>query len=200
MSYQPTAVEVKQLRGNTGLGLMFCKKALIQADGDQNAAIKWLRETGELARADQSAGRPTAAGRIVAYTHPGGQLAAMVAISCETDFVAQNAEFIGFCKDIAMHVAAAQPLCVNMAQLEGTAAYTAELDIVDFQVKQMNKPEKIAVNIANGKMKKFAQEVCLLEQGWVKDGDIPIKTMLANIIAKTGENITINAFQVMAVR
>jgi elongation factor Ts len=187
-----TAQMVKELREKSGAGMMDCKKALTECDGDFDKSIKYLREKG-IAKASSKIGRSTKEGIIVSYIHPGDKLGVMVEISCETDFVARTDDFRGFAKDIAMQIAASAPLAVSREELD-SAAIENERDIYRQQAINEGKPEKIIDKIVDGKIEKYYSEVCLLEQAFVKDNDKTIGDVVKETIAKLGENMMIKRF------
>ena len=187
-----TAQIVKELREKTGAGMMDCKKALSETDGDFDKAINYLREKG-IAKAASKAGRSTKEGIIVSYIHPGDKLGVMVEINCETDFVARTDDFRQFAKDIAMQIAATSPLAVSR---DGIDAQVVEQEKQIYRQQTINegKPEKILDKIVSGKLDKYYSEVCLMEQAFVKDSEKTITDLLNGVIAKLGENISIKRF------
>jgi elongation factor Ts len=187
-----TAKMVKDLREQTGAGMMDCKKALSESDGDFAKAIKHLREQG-VASAAKKAGRATSEGIIFSYIHPGDKLGVLVEINCETDFVARTDDFRTFAKDIAMQVAAADPKVVSREDVSAEMI-AAERDVYRNQAKLEGKPDKIIDKIVDGKIEKFYSEACLLEQPFVKDNDRTITDVLTQTVAKIGENIKIRRF------
>ncbi len=187
-----TAGMVKELRGKSGAGMMDCKKALQETDGDLEKSIELLRKKG-IAAAEKRADRAANEGRIESYIHPGSKLGVLVEINCETDFVAKTDDFKNFAHDIAMHVAASAPRFIKREDVD-QASIDKEMEIYKDQAKDQGKPEAIIEKIAAGKIDKFYSEVCLMEQPFVKDPNISIKDLLTETIAKLGENITINKF------
>jgi len=183
---------VKELREKTGCGMMDCKRALEKSEGDIQKAIDILREQG-MATAAKKAGRMTREGIIYSYIHPGEKLGVLVEINCETDFVARTEDFRNLAKDLAMQVAATNPLVISRAELK-EEAIQKEKDIYRAQAKSEGKPEKIIDKIVEGKLEKYFQEVCLLEQAFIKDEDRSVHDRLNETIAKLGENITIKRF------
>jgi elongation factor Ts len=183
---------VKVLREKTGCGMMDCKRALEKSEGDIQKAIDILREQG-MATAAKKAGRMTREGIIYSYIHPGEKLGVLVEINCETDFVARTEDFRNLAKDLAMQVAATNPLVISRAELK-EEAIQKEKDIYRAQAKSEGKPEKIIDKIVEGKLEKYFQEVCLLEQAFIKDEDRSVHDRLNETIAKLGENITIKRF------
>ena len=187
-----SALTVKELRDKTGAGMMDCKKALTETDGDIDKAINYLREKG-IAKAAKRAGRETAEGVIYSYIHPGSKLGVLVEVDCETDFVARNEDFQAFAKDIAMQIAAANPIAIRREDID-QKMIDQEKEIYRQQALNEDKPGKIIDKIVDGKLEKYFAETCLLEQAFVKDNDRTIKSILNDIIAKIGENITIKRF------
>jgi elongation factor Ts len=187
-----TAAMVKDLREKTGVGMMDCKKALTDANGDMEKAILNLREQG-LAKAAKKAGRAAKEGIITSYIHPGDKLGVLVEINCETDFVARTDDFRAFCKNIAMQIAAASPLVVNREDISSDQI-KAEREIYRTQALNEGKPEKIVDKIVDGKIEKYYGEIVLLEQAFVKDTDKTVKDILMETIAKLGENMNIKRF------
>jgi len=186
------AAVVKQLRGKTGSGIMDCKQALSECDGDMNKAVDFLRKKG-LATAAKRAGRAMTQGAIQSYIHMGGKLGVLVEINCETDFVANNDDFQEFSKNIAMHIAATNPLEISPEDVPEDII-SKEKEIYRAQALEMGKPEKMIDKIAEGKLNKFIKENCLLNQAYVRDPGITIADLLNELIAKIGENITIKRF------
>ena len=187
-----TSQMVKELREKTGCGMMDCKRALEKSEGDIQKAIDILREQG-MATAAKKAGRIAKEGIIYSYIHPGDKLGVLVEINCETDFVARTEDFKNLAKDVAMQVAATNPLVISRAELK-EETIQKEKDIYRAQAKSEGKPEKILDKIVEGKLEKYFQEVCLLEQAFIKDEDRSIHDRLNETIAKLGENITIKRF------
>ncbi len=187
-----SAATVKELRDRTGAGMMDCKEALKQSDGDISKAIDFLRKKG-LATAAKRAGRAMSEGTIQTYIHTGGKLGVMVEVNCETDFVAKNEDFVAFAKNIAMHIAATNPVSISQQDVP-PAVIEKEMEIYRDQVRAMGKPEQMVDKIAEGKLGKFYKENCLLNQGYVRDPNVTIADLLNEQIAKIGENITIKRF------
>jgi len=187
-----SASQVKDLREKTGVGMMDCKKALKECKGDVKQAIDFLRKKG-IATAKKRGGRQTSEGLVQSYIHAGGKIGVLVEVNCETDFSAKTDDFASFAKDIAMQIAATNPVSVDR---EGLPAETLEREgeIYATQAKESGKPEKVIEKIVEGKMKKFYSEVCLLEQAFVKDPDNSIQDLVNDLMAKTGENVTISRF------
>ena len=187
-----TSQMVKELRDKTNAGMMDCKKALGETEGDMEKAIDFLRQKG-LAVARKRAGRSTSEGVIQTYIHAGGKLGVMVEVNCETDFVAKTDDFQNFSREIAMHVAAMNPIAVRREDIpEDQVAREAE--IYKKQAMDSGKPENIAEKMVTGKLGKFFAEVSLMEQKFVKNPDLSIQDLLSDLIAKMGENITIKRF------
>lgn len=184
--------KIRELREKTGAGVMDCKKALQAASGDIEKAIDELRKQG-MARAKEKMGRLAREGVVDAYIHPGERLGVLVEVNCETDFVARTAEFRRFCRDLAMQVAAANPLCVKREELDEEVV-EREKSIYRTQALNLGKPEKVVDRIVDGKMEKFYGEVCLLEQPFIKDPDKIVGDLLKEKIAELGENITVKRF------
>lgn len=187
-----SASQVKELREKTGAGVMECKKALAEADGDITKAIDILRKKG-IAAAQKRLRKTTSEGGIKAYVHPGNRLGVLVEVSCETDFAAKTEEFRDFVKDIAMQVAAANPIVINREQLDKDVV-DKEMEIYRAQARELKKPEHIVEKIALGKLEKFYQEVCLIEQQFIKDPAKSVKDILLELMSKVGENISIKRF------
>ena len=183
---------VKELREKTGAGIMDCKRALAESDADMDKAVEFLRKKG-LATAAKRAGRALTEGVVQSYIHMGGKLGVMVEVNCETDFVAKNDEFQEFARNIAMHIAATNPLGVTPEEIP-EEVINKEKDIYLAQAKEMGKPDNIVDKIAEGKLKKFIQENCLMNQPYVRDPDITVTDLLNELIAKIGENISISRF------
>ncbi|MCD6262457.1 MAG: translation elongation factor Ts [Deltaproteobacteria bacterium] len=183
---------IKELRSKTGVGIMDCKKALKECNGDIDKAIEYLRKKG-IATAMKRGGRVASEGRIESYIHAGGKLGVLVEINCETDFTAKTDDFTSFAKDIAMHIAASNPIAIDQNGVPADVI-EKEKDIYVTQAKESGKPEKIIDKIVEGKLRKFFSEVCLLEQAFVKNPDITVNDLLNEMIAKTGEKIEIRRF------
>lgn len=191
-----TAAAVKELREKTGAGMMECKKALTEAQGDQEKAIEILRKLG-LASAKKKEGRVAAEGVVGSYIHMGGKVGVLVEINCETDFVARGDDFQGFVKDIAMHVCAAEPRYVSKEDVPADVI-EKERQIARDQAlqdeKNKNKPEQVIEKIIEGRITKYYAEICLLEQPFIKDQTITVSDLLKQMVAKIGENIRIRRF------
>ena len=186
------ASEVKALRDLTGAGMMDCKNALTKADGDMDAAVKILREQG-LASAAKKAGRLATEGVVDSYIHMGGRIGVLVEINCETDFVAKTEPFKQFVKDVAMQIAASNPLFVRREEVPDSVIEN-EKDILRAQALNEGKPEKIVDRMVQGRIEKYFKENCLLEQSFIRDSDKSIETYLKETIALLGENISIRRF------
>ena len=183
---------VKDLRQRTGAGVTDCKAALLEAKGNMEAAIDYLRRKG-LATAAKKAGRIATDGLVSSYIHAGGKMGVLVEVNCETDFVAKTEDFQTFVKNIAMHIAAANPQYIKREEIP-EEVLERERAIYRTQAQEAGKPQKIIDKIVEGKMERFYSEVCLLEQTYVRDSDLTIKELLDGMIAKVGENITIRRF------
>ena len=183
---------VKELRERTGAGMMDCKEALVASGGDMAEAVDFLRKKG-LATAQKRAGRATSEGTLAAYIHMGGKLGVMVEVNSETDFVAQNDQLQEFAKNIAMHIAASNPLGIRPEDVPPEVV-AKEREIYAVQAKETGKPEKVVEKIVEGKLKKFFEDNCLLQQRYVRNPDITVGDLLNELIAKIGENISIRRF------
>lgn len=189
---QITAQLVKELRERTAAPMMDCKAALQEADGDVEAAIDVLRTRG-LSKAAKKAGRATSDGIVGHYIHAGGKIGVLLEVNCETDFVARTEDFQGLVKDIAMHIAAAEPRYV--AREEVTAEDLAkEKEIFREQALASGKPEKVVERIVEGKLEKFYADAVLLDQPFVKDSDRNVRELVSDMVAKLGENIQVRRF------
>ena len=187
-----SSAKVKELREKTGTGMMDCKEALTAAGGDFEKAIDILRKKG-LSAATKRSSKAAKDGAVASYIHMGGRIGVLVEINCETDFVAKTEDFQVMAKDIAMHIAASNPLYVRPDQIP-PEALNREKEIYRSQLREEKKPEKIWDKIIEGKLKKFYEDVCLTEQKFIKNTDINVETLVNNMIAKTGENIIIRRF------
>jgi elongation factor Ts len=183
---------VKQLREKTGAGIMDCKQALSECDGDLEKATDFLRKKG-LATAAKRAGRALTEGIIQSYIHMGGKLGVLVEVNCETDFVARNGDFQEFAKNIAMQIAATNPLGIQPEDIPEKTVQK-EKEIYQAQALEMGKAEKVVDKIAEGKLIKFIKDNCLLQQPYVRDPNITVEDLLNELIAKIGENISIKRF------
>lgn len=187
-----TASAVNELRQKTGAGMMECKKALTEAAGDMEKAVDVLRKRG-LASAAKKAGRIASEGTVESYIHAGGKVGVLLEVNCETDFVAMSPDFKALVKDLCLHIAANKPICVSPEEVQ-PETLAREREIARDQAKQAGKPEAMLDKIADGKINKFYAENCLLEQGFVKDPDKQVKTLINEAISKIGENIKIRRF------
>lgn len=187
-----TSELVKALRDKTQAGMMDCKEALKAADGDMEKAVEYLRKKG-LATAQKRAGRTTSQGQIGSYIHGGGKIGVMVEVNCETDFVGRTDQFGELVHNIAMHIAAANPLCVRREEM-AAELLEKEKEIYRAQAKESGKPEKVLDKIVEGKLEKFYKDFCLMEQPYVKNPDISITDLINDKIAQIGESITIRRF------
>ena len=187
-----SAAEVKKLRDMTGAGMMDCKSALLETNGDIDKAVEYLRKKG-IASAQKREGREVKEGAIMAYVHPGNRLGVLVELNCETDFVAKTEDFQKLAKDIAMQVAATNPVAINREEIPKETV-EKELDIYRTQVENQNKPEEVVENIIKGKLEKYYQEIVLTEQSFVKDPNKTVKEYLLEISGKLGEHISIRRF------
>ena len=187
-----TSQMVKELRERTGAGMMDCKRALEEANGDMEKAIEILRQKG-LAAAAKKAGRIATEGVVEAYIHGGGRIGVLVEINCETDFVAKTDEFKAFARDIAMQIAAAKPEYVRREDVP-QEVIEKEREILRAQALNEGKPANVVEKMVEGRLEKFFKEVCLLEQPFIKNPDITVKELLTEKIAKIGENINIRRF------
>jgi elongation factor Ts len=187
-----TSELVKELRERTGVGMMDCKNALKESDGDIEKAIKYLREKG-LSKAAKRAGRETKEGVIFSYIHPGSKLGVLVEVNCETDFVARTEDFIELGKNLAMQVAAAAPLVVTRNELDGEII-GKEREIYRNQALTTGKPENVVDKIVEGKLEKFYHDVCLMEQPFIKNDKESVEDLVKAAIARIGENIVVRRF------
>jgi len=189
---QITASQVKELRERTGAGMMECKKALLATEGDLDGAVKALRKAGA-AKAEKRSGRATSEGRIACYVHAGDKIGVLVEVNCETDFVARNEQFQQLGRDIAMHVAASNPRFVSREEVDETVL-AEEREIFLAQAVAEGKPEAVAQKIVEGRINKFYQEACLLEQPFVKDPDRTVGQLVEEAVGTIGENIVVHRF------
>lgn len=184
--------QVKELREKTGVGIMACKSALQETGGDITAAIEILRKKG-IAKAQKREGRSASEGQIQAYVHVGGKIGVLVEVNCETDFSAKTSDFAGFTKDLAMQIAATNPMAISSDDLPPEIV-EREKEIYRAQALESGKPEKVVDRIVEGKLKKFYTDVCLINQPYVRDPNLTIQDLLNELKAKTGENIIIKRF------
>jgi elongation factor Ts len=187
-----SAGEVKKLRDMTGAGMMDCKQALNETNGDTEKAIEYLRKKG-IASAAKRSGREVNEGVIMSYIHPGSRLGVLVEVNCETDFVAKTDDFLVLAKDIAMQIAATNPMAVNREDIPKETV-DKEMDIFKTQAKNEGKPEHVAEKIIQGRLEKFYQEVVLMEQSFVKNPDKTLKDHLMEVSGKLGENMSVRRF------
>jgi elongation factor Ts len=187
-----TAEDVKNLRDKTGAGMMACKEALKACNGNIEEAVEYLRKKG-VASADKKTGRSTGDGLVDSYIHMGGKLGVLIEVNCETDFVARTDQFKGLVRELAMQVAASNPLVVSRDQAPADMV-AKEKEIYQEQVRGAGKPENVVEKIVAGKLDKFYSEICLMEQPYIKDPQKNIETLVKETIAKVGENITVKRF------
>jgi elongation factor Ts len=183
---------VKQLRDRTGAGIMNCRQALEESGGDLDAALEYLRKKG-VAKATKLTSRKAGEGLVHAYIHPGGRIGALVEINCETDFVARTDEFKDLANNIALQVAATGPLTLTREEVED-GVLEKEREIYRSQALEEGKPEKVIDRIVEGKLEKFYEEACLLEQAYVKDPDVKVGDLVKEMSGKVGENIVVRRF------
>ncbi len=187
-----TAGMVNELRQKTGAGMMECKKALQEVSGDMEKAIDALRKRG-LAAAAKKSGRIAAEGTVASYIHAGGAVGVLVEVNCETDFVGKSEPFQALVKDLCLHIAANKPLYISPEEVPADLL-AREVEIAKDQARAAGKKDQFLDKIAEGKVQKYYQEFCLLEQGFVKDPDKQVKTLLTEAVAKIGENIKVRRF------
>lgn len=183
---------IKELREKTGVGVMDCKVALKECNGDIEKSIEYLRKKG-IATAKKRGGRSASQGQVQSYIHGGGKIGVLVEANCETDFTGKTEDFTVFVKDLAMQIAATSPISVDRETIPPDIL-EKEKEIYATQAKESGKPDKVIDKIVEGKLKKFYSEACLLEQPFVKNPDITVNDLLNEMIAKTGENIVIRRF------
>ncbi len=184
--------QVKELREKTGAGMGDCRKALIETQGNMDKAAEWLREKG-VAAAGKRSGKTAKEGKVYAYIHGNGKLGVLVEVNCETDFVMRTEDFEGLCHETAMQIAAMNPLYVKRQDVPQEVV-EKEKEIYRAQVKESGKPANVAEKIVEGKLEKYFQETCLLEQAYIKDDKKNVETFLKEKIAKLGENLVIKRF------
>jgi len=187
-----SADQVKVLREKTGAGMMECKKALEASGGDVEKAVEHLRKVGAAA-AEKRVGRTTGEGRVEAYIHPGSRVGVLLEVNCETDFVARTDDFLQFCHDVALHIAAAAPIAVRKEEVD-PEVIAKERAIYEDQARTSGKPEAVWSKIIEGRLEKFYEEFVLLDQPFVKDPDRRIRDLHTALIAKLGENIVVRRF------
>ena len=183
---------VKDLRSRTGAGIMDCKEALLDSDGNVEKAVDFLRKKG-ITKAEKKAGREADQGVVLSYIHPGNRIGVLVEVNCETDFVAKTDGFQMFVKNIAMQIAATNPLSVTRDGIDSVVV-DKEKEIFTEQAKLSGKPDNVLEKIIEGRIEKFYHEICLLEQSFIKDSDKSVKDILMETIATLGENISIARF------
>lgn len=187
-----TAQMVKELRQKTGVGMMDCKNALVEKDGDLEAAIQYLREKG-MADAAKRAGRAATEGLVGSYVHTGGKIGVLVEVNCETDFVARTDQFKELARNLAMQICSESPVCVRREDVP-PELLEKERQIYETQARQTGKPEKIIEKIVAGKLESFYARVCLLEQEFIRDRDVTIQEYVTSKITELGENIVVKRF------
>ncbi len=187
-----SAQKVKELREKTGAGIMDCKRALSETNGDMEKALESLRKKG-LAAAAKRAGKAASEGTVYSYIHAGGKVGVLLEVNCETDFVAKTEGFVSLAKDIAMHIAALNPLYVRRQDVPEDII-RSEKAIYEAQAKASGKPDNVVAKMADGKLEKYLKEVCLLEQPFIKNPDMTVEKLLIETIAKLGENISVRRF------
>ena len=187
-----TATLIKDLRERTGAGMSDCKKALVEVAGDMDKAIDYLRAKG-LAKAAKKAGREATEGAVVSYIHGGGRIGVLVEVNCETDFVARNEDFVTFTKEVALQIAAMNPMFVRKDEVS-TDVVEKEKAVLIAKAKESGKPEAIAQKMVDGQISKWMKEICLMDQPFVKDPDKTIDQIQQELVAKIGENIRVRRF------
>lgn len=186
------ATAVKSLRERTGAGIMDCKEALVEANGDMDKAVEILRKKG-ITKAERRMGRKADQGAVLSYIHAGNRIGVLIEVNCETDFVAKTDGFHRFVKDLAMQIAATNPLATEREKVDPVIV-EREKEIYREQAKSLGKPENVVEKIVAGRLEKFYQENCLLEQPFIKDNDKSVQGILTETITSLGENITISRF------
>lgn len=189
---QITTDTIVQLREKTGCGMMDCKKALTETKGNFDEAVDYLRQRG-LAAVAKRADRVAAQGIVESYIHTGGKIGVMVEVNCETDFVARNSDFIAFAKNVAMQIAALAPQYLTRDEVP-ESMLEHEKEVLAEQAKQEGKPEKAMEKILVGRIEKFYEQVCLMDQPYIRDSKLKIKDLLGELSAKIGENIVVRRF------
>jgi elongation factor Ts len=187
-----TATLIKDLRERTGAGMSDCKKALVEVEGDIDKAIDYLRTKG-LAKAAKKAGREATEGAVVSYIHGGGRIGVLVEINCETDFVSRNEDFQAFTREVALQIAAMNPLFVRKDEVSQDVV-DREREVLLAKAKESGKPETVVQKMVDGQIAKWTKEICLLDQSWVKNPDKTIEQLQQELISKLGENIKIRRF------
>jgi elongation factor Ts len=196
MSNTVTPVAIRALREKTGAGMMECKRALTEAEGVEEKAIEILRKHG-LASATKKSGRVAAEGLVNSYIHAGGKIGVLLEVNCETDFVARGEEFRGFVHDLAMHITAAEPRFITKEDIPADVLEKEReiaLDQARLDPKNAGKPEQVLEKILEGRLSKFFQETCLMEQPYIKDQNITVGALVAQMVSKTGENVRVRRF------
>ena len=188
---------VKQLRDKTGAGMMDCKNALKESNGDLDGAVDYLRKSGA-AKAEKKGSRATKEGLVYSYIHAGGRLGVMIEVNCETDFVAKTDGFVELCHNLAMQIAATNPISLDKDSVPDDVI-NKEKEIFTEQAKSSGKPDNIIEKMVDGRLSKFFQENCLMEQAYIKDSDKKITDLMTETIATLGENITISKYTRFAV-
>ena len=188
---------VKQLRDKTGAGMMDCKNALTESNGDLDAAIDFLRKSG-VAKAEKKGSRETKEGLVYSYIHAGGRLGVMIELNCETDFVAKTDGFVELAHNLSMQIAATNPIALDKDSVPGDVI-AKEKEIYTEQAKSSGKPDKIIEKMVEGRLSKFFQENCLMEQAYIKDSEKKVNDLMTETIATLGENITISRYTRFAV-
>ena len=186
------ASQVKELREKTGVGIMDCKKALKECDGDISQAVDYLRKKG-IATAKKRGGRTTTEGQVQSYIHAGGKIGVLVEVNCETDFTGKTDDFADFVRNMAMQIAATNPVSIDKEGIPSDLL-DKEREIYATQAEESGKPQKVIEKIVEGKLNKFYKEACLLQQTYVKNPDITVQDLINEMMAKTGENIVIRRF------
>ena len=197
MTLTINANTVKQLRDKTGAGMMDCKNALKESNGDLDGAVDYLRKSGA-AKAEKKGSRETKEGLVYSYIHAGGRLGVMIEVNCETDFVAKTDGFVELCHNLAMQIAATNPISLDKDSVTDDII-AKEKEIYTEQAKSSGKPDNIIEKMVEGRLSKFFQENCLMEQAYIKDSDKKISDLLTETIATLGENITVSKFTRFAV-
>lgn len=187
-----SATMVKELRDRTGAGMMDCKKALVESEGNLEKAADVIIKKG-LAKAAKKSDRAASEGLVHSYIHPGGRIGVLLEVNCETDFVARTPDFVGFVEDVALQIAASSPVCIRREEVPPEAV-AKQREIFEAQVKAEGKPEKIVPKIVDGKIDKWYSEACLLEQAFVKTPEQTIEQVRTAVVAKCGENVQIRRF------
>jgi elongation factor Ts len=187
---------IKDLRERTGAGMSDCKKALVEVSGDMDKAIDYLRAKG-LSKAAKKSGREATEGLVTSYIHGGGRIGVLVEVNCETDFVARNEDFVAFTREVALQIAAMNPLFVRKDEVSADVVEKEKAVLVakaKEDPKNANKPDQVLAKITEGQITKWMKEICLMDQGWVKDPDKTIESLQQELVAKIGENIKIRRF------